>query len=118
MRCLWQDATIRISAKLSRPSSPCDRFRSPRYPSRVLLPDVVLLGIMPERPVAHLQEFRRARAHAFRIIQRRENVILFQVLHMLFEVDSSLGNVRVSISVFRSLRRATLPPPADLLRKD
>ena len=53
--------------------------------------DVVLLGVMPERPVAHFEQLRRARAYAITSFDGRYDVGPFQLLDVLLQVESALG---------------------------
>ena len=65
---------------------------------------------MPERAVAHLEQFRRARSHAVAGFERRHDIGPFHLLHVLFEVDPAFRNVGMAIRRFR------LPPELSVLR--
>ena len=53
--------------------------------------DVVLLGVMPERAVAHFQQLCRACSHTVTGFDGRNNVSAFQILNVLLQVESAFG---------------------------
>ena len=67
------------------------------------LSGVIFFGVMPERAVGHLEQFRRARPHAVARFQCRHNVGPFHVLNILFQVDATFRNIDMAVD--RSRRR-------------
>jgi len=53
--------------------------------------DVVLFGVMPEGAVTHPEQLRGTCSHAATGLQGRHEVGSFRLLHMIYEIESSLG---------------------------
>src|SRR6266850_896255 len=69
------------------PSSVSSRLIRTHEDSR----DVVLFGVMPEGAVTHPEQLRGTRSHAATGLQGRHEVGSFRLLHILHEIESSLG---------------------------
>jgi len=63
------------------------------------LSNAIFLGIVPEGPVTHLEQFCGACSNAVARFQRGQNIGLLQILNMFFQVHAGFRNSRFALAV-------------------